>query len=99
MYPLCIVLFKLTLEPSSLLLPKAFVLVAVAENFRLLCTGEKGFGFKASRIHAIIPGQYVSGGDFQYGTGEGGESALGPPFPDEDSRLRHIGPGILSMAR
>lgn len=67
------------------------------ENFRQLCTGEKGFGYKATRIHAIIPGQYITGGDYQYGTGEGGGAVKGTPFPDEDTGIRHIGPGVLSM--
>ncbi len=70
-----------------------------SENFRALCTGEKGFGYASSRIHAIVPGQYVAGGDYQLGNGEGGVSIYGEPFPDESYALRHIGPGTLSMAR
>jgi peptidyl-prolyl cis-trans isomerase B (cyclophilin B) len=64
-----------------------------------LCLGTRGYGYKGTRIHAVIPGQYIAGGDYQFGTGEGGASIYGRPFPDEDTKLRHIGPGVLSMAR
>ena len=46
-----------------------------------------------------MPGQYLTTGDYQYGTGEGGASVYGEPFPDEVNTLRHIGPGVLSMTR
>lgn len=68
-----------------------------AENFRALCTGEKGYGYHGCRVHSIVPGQYIVTGDYQYGNGEGGASIYGEPFPDEVNPLRHIGPGILSM--
>jgi len=69
-----------------------------SENFRRLCTGERGFGLRGSRFHALVPGSYLTGGDLVHGTGEGGKSALGVPFPPEKNDLRHIGPGVLSMA-
>jgi cyclophilin family peptidyl-prolyl cis-trans isomerase len=74
------------------------VVPKTAENFRALCTGEKGFGFRSSRLHAIMPGSYLHGGDIIYGTGEGGTSIYGADFEDENFTLRHEGPGVVSMA-
>jgi len=76
-----------------------------AENFRALCTGEKGNGslgkplhFKGCGFHRVIKDFMIQGGDFTSGDGTGGESIYGEKFADENFVIKHTKGGQLSMA-
>jgi cyclophilin family peptidyl-prolyl cis-trans isomerase len=76
-----------------------------AENFKCLCTGEKGVGvsgkplhYKSNKFHRIVPGFMVQGGDITHENGTGGESIYNGQFNDENFKHKHTSAGLLSMS-
>jgi len=78
-----------------------------AANFYYLCTGEKGkcksdaskaLCYAGTKFHRIIKGFMVQGGDIHHKGGIGGESIYGEQFDDENFKVKHDRPGLVSMA-
>ena len=78
------------------------------ENFRGLCTGERGdlvrgssrqhLWYKGCRFHRVIPDFMAQGGDITRNNGSGGHSIYGKKFADENFELKFDKAGALAMA-
>ncbi|KAI9438968.1 cyclophilin-like domain-containing protein [Lactarius indigo] len=100
--PLANVFFNIAIDskPAGRIVFRLFddVVPRTAQNFRELATGQHGFGYAQSSFHRIIPNFMLQGGDFTRHNGTGGRSIYGERFQDENFKLKHDRPGLLSMA-